>query len=62
METIGNNQFCSDFIQGANDCREGVQHEAGKGEDYDSGYEAQYSHEQQQTELTEGRSKRLFLN
>lgn len=35
-----------DFLQGQQDCREGVPHEDGKGESYDRGYATEYELEQ----------------
>jgi hypothetical protein len=34
------------FLKGQKDCRDGKQHNAGNGEDYDRGYAAQYEWEQ----------------
>lgn len=35
-----------DFIQGQEDCRNGIPHQAGKPEDYDRGYGYEYEKEQ----------------
>lgn len=35
-----------DFVRGQADCREGVQHQDGKGESYDAGYSCEYQLEQ----------------
>lgn len=35
-----------EFIQGQKDCRDGVQHVAGKGESYDAGFSTEYAAEQ----------------
>lgn len=42
-----------DFLKGQKDCKEGIPHKAGKSEDYNRGYGAQYQHEQNVTHLTE---------
>jgi len=36
----------SDFLNGQRDCKAGVPHKSGKGEDYDYGYSYQYELEQ----------------
>lgn len=36
----------ADFIKGQSDCKNGVPHQSGKGEDYDRGYSTQYQLEQ----------------
>ncbi len=42
------------FLQGQIDCRDGKPHEAGKGESYDRGYAAQYTHEANMETMTRG--------
>ena len=36
----------NDFLQGQQDCQQGIAHESGKGEAYDQGYGNQYEYEQ----------------
>ena len=45
MNSIGDMEFCEDFIKGYQDCRDGVRHQS-KSKDYDDGYAARYEHEQ----------------
>ena len=45
---------CAEFLKGQIDCQEGVPHEAGKSADYDRGYSAQYTHEQNMEALSRG--------
>lgn len=40
------------YLKGMSDCKNGVPHEDGKGEDYDTGFAHQYELEQLQSELT----------
>ena len=42
----------TEFMQGMSDCEEGLEHEAGKGVDYDRGFAAQYELEQMRTHET----------
>ena len=44
-----------EYLKGMSDCFRGVEHEAGKGADYDAGYSSQYQHEQNVTALSERR-------
>lgn len=37
--------FCNEMLQGQKDCRDGVPHREGMGENYDIGYSTQYQHE-----------------
>ena len=41
-----------DFIDGQKDCRDGVEHQSGKSEDYDKGYAAQYELDAMNNERT----------
>ena len=43
--------FINDFLQGEKDCQEGIPHEDGKSEAYDSGYSSRYQHEQNMSAL-----------
>ena len=45
MKSIGNQEFCEDFLLGMQDCEDGVPHKSGS-EAYDRGYNAQYELEQ----------------
>lgn len=40
-----------DYLQGQNDCKDGVPHEMGKSKDYHDGYATQYEAEQLLTEM-----------
>lgn len=42
------------FLQGQQDCKEGVPHKSGKGADYDRGYATQYEWEQVQEAMNRG--------
>ena len=46
MKMIGDEKFCVDWIQGYNDCEEGVKHDDSKGDAYKRGYGTRYEEEQ----------------
>lgn len=50
-ETISQSKdFCEDdYIQGMNDCDQGVEHKSGMGSSYDHGYAVKYNKEQSLT-------------
>jgi hypothetical protein len=41
----------NDYLRGMKDCQDGVPHKAGESADYDRGYSAQYTQEQNLSEL-----------
>lgn len=45
MKTIGNEKFCAEWMQGYNDCKNGVPHED-KGDEHKRGYGTRYEEEQ----------------
>jgi len=45
MTSIGNEQFCDEWMLGYNECKNGVPHED-KGEAHRRGYSARYEEEQ----------------
>jgi hypothetical protein len=45
-------KYTDEYLKGMTDCHRGIPHESGHTQDYDSGYSAQYQHEQNMTELT----------
>lgn len=49
MTSIGNEEFCADWEQGYNDCKDGVPHDDSKGEVYKRGYGTRYEEEQLMT-------------
>ena len=53
MKTIGNQVYVDEYMRGANDCRNGIDHTSDKSEAYTSGYSAQYEYEQHATALNE---------
>ena len=49
IAAIACNYVVSEFIDGRQDCRDGIPHKDGKGESYDAGYSVQYELEQIQS-------------
>ena len=45
VKTIGNEKFCAEWMQGYNDCKNGVPHE-NKGDAHKRGYGTRYEEEQ----------------
>ena len=53
--------YTIDFLQGQNDCRDGIEHKAGKSAAYDDGYSTQYSAEQMLTEMGLRQSRKMGM-
>jgi len=49
MKSIGDEKTCTDWMQGYNDCKNGVTHESGKSDAYTRGYGTRYEEEQLMT-------------
>jgi len=49
MKAIGNKGFCAKWMQGYNDCKDGIPHDGSKGEAYSRGYGTRYEEEQLMT-------------
>ena len=49
MTTIGDEDFCDDWMRGYNDCKIGVPHDECKSESYKRGYGTRYEEEQLMT-------------
>jgi hypothetical protein len=55
------NDFTDDFLQGQNDCRDGIEHKAGKSAAYDDGYSTQYQAEQILTDMGLMQSRKMGM-
>jgi hypothetical protein len=58
VKTLGNKQFCDDFLQGQKDCQAGIPHKPNMGSYYDRGYMVEYEREQVISELSRQRVRK----